>query len=110
MREPAQVVASQIPELIERLRDGNWPVAIPVFNLLLTGVWEAIVPNVSAVLKGDDPIWEYWCIELLVTRFPRSQVLDLSEELRTLNQSPSSAEVAEGVNVAAAKEILCIGG
>ena len=108
-RKPAQILVPEIPKLMVWLQDGNWPVARPIANLL-AGVGAAVIPHVSVVLKGDDPIWKYWCIELLVARLPRSQVLTLSEELRTLSQRPSSAEIAEEVNAAAARELSRVSG
>ncbi|WP_413407868.1 DUF5071 domain-containing protein [Paenibacillus amylolyticus] len=48
-----------IPELMEWLQDGNWPISKPVENLLLR-LGEDLVPHIKDVLQTQDSTWEYF--------------------------------------------------
>lgn len=92
------------PQLLTWLQDANWPVAQPVARLLRQGGRE-IVPAIAQVLDGDDPIWKYWCISLLIADLPIEAVRDLSSRLQTLATAPNAADASEEVNIAA-QEVL----
>jgi len=86
--------------LLTWLQDGNWPVAEPLASVLARWPQE-VLPAVSSILRGDDPIWKYWCIRLLVNALQPQFIQLLKPELETLLLNPSPPEELEGVNLAA---------
>lgn len=42
-----------LPDLLEWIKDGNWPVALPTASLL-SGAGPEIVPFVKSILNADD--------------------------------------------------------
>jgi hypothetical protein len=93
-----------IPQLMEWLQDGNWPVALPVSHLLAKA-GDNIIPPLVAVLHGQDDIWKYWCIQLLVKKLPQQQFSMLLKDLVSLAQNPTAGEILEEVHIAAAEAI-----
>ena len=57
-----------IPQYLEWLQDGNWPVADPVSELLVTAGPE-IIPHIIEILQGDDAVWSYFLIVSLIQEF-----------------------------------------
>lgn len=92
-----------IPELIEWLRDGNWPVAVPVAKAIRrTGTsW---LRAAESVLSGDDDAWKYWVLLLLVKSSPECARV-LEPVLRRAATQPTLGEREEGVD-AVARDIL----
>ncbi|MEK4527886.1 DUF5071 domain-containing protein [Paenibacillus sp. BGI2013] len=54
-----------IPELMEWLQDGNWPISKPIEDLLLR-LGEDLVPHIKDVLQTQDPQWEYFILVGLI--------------------------------------------
>jgi hypothetical protein len=94
------IIAPVLPELLKWLQDANWPVARPVSDLLVN-VGKPVVPLLLEVLKGDDAIWKYWCLECVVRRLPPDVIADLRPELERLAWYPRDSDRQEGVNVSA---------
>ena len=94
------IIAPALPELLKWLQDANWPVARPISDLLVK-IGKPVVPLILEVLKGDDAIWKYWCLECVVRRLPSDAVADLRPELERLAQYPSDSDRQEEVNVSA---------
>jgi hypothetical protein len=49
-------VAPVLPDLLEWLRDGNWPVSHPMGEFLAS-LPEPMAPLIWDVLRGTDDIW-----------------------------------------------------
>lgn len=61
------VVAPILPQLLEWLQDGNWPVAKRLAPWLAS-LGLTLVPTLDQALAMDDPAWNYWLIELVISR------------------------------------------
>lgn len=99
-------VASIIDDLLDWTADGNWPVAKPIADFLVT-VGEPIAPSLKRVLGGKDAVHKYFCLELIVARLPQDVVRLLTPDLHRLADNPTADEVLEDVS-AKASELLAI--
>lgn len=99
-RLPASAWIAHAPQLLEWLRDGNWPVARPVARLLASA-GAATMPALARVFDGDDAIWKCGCIESLLAALPPADWEPLRPRLQRLADAPDPAELAEGAAEAA---------
>ncbi|MEK3703668.1 DUF5071 domain-containing protein [Paenibacillus sp. FSL R7-0198] len=83
-----------IPELMEWLQDGNWPISKPVEDLLLR-LGEDLIPHLKDVLQTQDPQWEYFILVGLIDRLPISHLSMLQTDLVRILESPTPDEVLE---------------
>ncbi|MCP1185663.1 DUF5071 domain-containing protein [Paenibacillus sp. 1781tsa1] len=83
-----------IPELMEWLQDGNWPISKPVEDLLLR-LGEDLVPHIKDVLQTKDPQWEYFILVGLIDRLPVSHLSMLQTDLVRILEFPTPSEVLE---------------
>jgi hypothetical protein len=102
-------VAPVLPELLEWLQDGNWPVSHGI-GAFLASVGEPVVPHIRRVFAGDDGIWKYWCIERLVRAFPRPVAELLLPELQQLACHPSAQDRSEEVDERAREALAWLDG
>lgn len=79
----ASEVVPLLPELMTWMQDMNWPVAQPVVELLLNYPNE-MTPLVDEVLKGEDDMWIYWCLQELVPKLPFYSKLVLAEAVEQI--------------------------
>lgn len=61
------VVAPILPQLLEWLQDGNWPIAKRL-SPWLASLGLTLVPTLDKALAMDDPAWTYWLIEMVISR------------------------------------------
>lgn len=94
------IISPVLPELMKWLQDANWPVARPISDLLVE-IGKPVVPLLQEVLKGDDAIWKYWCLELVVRRLPSDAISALHPELERLARCPGDSDRQEKVDVSA---------
>jgi hypothetical protein len=94
------IISPVLPELLQWLQDANWPVARPISDLLVK-IGQPIVPLLLEALKGDDAIWKYWCLELVICRLPANVIADLRPELERLAQYPSDSDRQDEVHISA---------
>jgi hypothetical protein len=90
-------VAPVLLNLLEWLRDCNWPVSRPIGDFLAT-LPEQMAPLIWTVLRGDDHIWKYWCIVRLVRTMPTNVAEQFRAELTRLAKEPTPAERGEELN------------
>jgi hypothetical protein len=90
------VVEPVIPQILEWLQDLNWPV-VAVFRPFLVSIGEPLAPYVRTVLAGDDDIWKYNLLSIVVERSPRL-ARNLRPELERIAAAPSEGESAEEVD------------
>ncbi|WP_339166516.1 DUF5071 domain-containing protein [Paenibacillus sp. FSL R5-0341] len=83
-----------IPELMEWLQDGNWPISKPVEDLLLR-LGEDLIPHIKDVLHTQDPQWEYFILVGLIDRMPISHLSMLQTDLVRILEFPTPSEVLE---------------
>ncbi|WFR65320.1 DUF5071 domain-containing protein [Paenibacillus amylolyticus] len=86
-----------IPELMQWLQDGNWPISRPVEDLLLR-LGEDLIPHIKDVLKSQDSTWEYFILVGLIDRLPLSHLSMLQTDLLRILESPTHDEKLEGLN------------
>ena len=95
-------------ELLTWIQDANWPVAAPVAERLIK-VGKEIIPSVNTILRGDDDIWKYWVISLIILKLDIDSLeATLDEVIRIIN-TPTPGEVAEKVNLVA-RDVMIIHG
>lgn len=98
-------VAPVLPHMLEWIQDMNWPVARVVAPFLVS-IGEPIVPEIWKVLDGDDLVWKYWCIEVLIGELPHQQASCFRNELERLAKNPTDAERVEELDEQA-RDVLC---
>ena len=76
-------VAPILGELIEWLRDYNWPVA-HILAPFLGSIGEPLVPHIWRVLRTDDEVWKYWVIGILIPMLPAAVAGEFRPELSRL--------------------------
>ena len=82
-----------LPELIEWIKDANWPVA-RVLAPFLAGIGSPLRSHVAQVLQATDDTWKYWVIELVVRKSADLRA-GLREELERIAFHPGKGEVSE---------------
>lgn len=95
-----------LPQLLEWLRDMNWPVAPPVAKLL-SGAGMEIVPHIKDVLYSDDHIWKYWLLAALIPNLKPEAREALQADVFRIAHHPSNDEKDEEVDVVA-RETLAL--
>ena len=78
-------VAPLLPDLLEWLQDGNWPVA-HVIGPFLASIGAPLTEDVRRILQSQDHLWKYWILLRIVAHSP---------ELAT-NLYPELVKIAEG--------------
>jgi hypothetical protein len=91
--------APVLMDLLEWLKDYNWPVA-RIITPALISVGTALVPHVRTILVGNDDMWKYWIISKVIAGSP-----ELTEALRSdltaIAETPSVDEDREAARAAA---------
>jgi len=78
-------VAPILPDLLEWLQDGNWPVS-HVIGPFLASIGKPLTEEVRRILQSQDHLWKYWILVRVVAHSP---------ELATALY-PDLAKIAEG--------------
>jgi Domain of unknown function (DUF5071) len=87
--------APLLDRLVDWVADGNWPVARPVADLLVsTGA--GVIPALLQLLRGRDAIHQYFALLLVVDRLPLDVAALLRSDLKQLVMSPSPEQIQEG--------------
>jgi hypothetical protein len=92
-----------LPELLEWVQDGNWPVA-QVFFPFLAEIGGHLAPHLRKVLETRDESWKWFVMGQIVASSKELASI-LRPELMRIATSPSVGEKAEGLD-SLAKEIL----
>jgi hypothetical protein len=83
-----------IPELMEWLQDGNWPISKPVEDLLLR-FGEELIPHIHNVFETKDSTWEYFMLVGLISRLPITYLVLLQTDFERILKFPTPCEVLE---------------
>ncbi|MBB3747421.1 hypothetical protein FHX10_006978 [Rhizobium sp. BK591] len=90
-------IAPLLDDLVAWIADGNWPVARPVADLLVsTGA--GAIPALRGVLHGNDPIHQHSVLLLVASRLSPDVVAALRGDLEQLATSPTLDQIQEGVS------------
>jgi len=93
-----------INDLLEWLRDGNWPVAHVLTPFLRDlGPVPPLVDGIRSILEGTDSIWKYWVLHGVVDGWDGGALAVLEPQLIALTAHPSASDVAEEVDVISAE-------
>jgi Domain of unknown function (DUF5071) len=93
-------VAPILPQLLEWLRDCNWPVA-RILAPLLASVGAPLVPHLIRILETDDLVWKYWVIMVLIPALCPADALVFRPELERLAFRASPEETREELHTQA---------
>lgn len=85
-----------LPELLEWIKDSNWPVA-RVLAPFLGSIGTPLIPHIRKILATGDTIWKYWTLTYLVQDSP-DVAAALREDLQRYANSPTPDETAEGLD------------
>jgi len=83
-----------VPNLLEWLQDGNWPVSKTVADFLIPFT-ENITYEILHIIKGNDEVWKYWIL-LIFGKKIKDEIL--INEIKRIALNPTEEEIAEGVN------------
>jgi hypothetical protein len=90
-------------DLLEWLEDGNWPVSLPIGEVLSKHV-DDITPNLVRILRSYDSLWKYWCIHFLLMQLDVAQIpAPVIAELNRIVRQPTASDVNERALEAAAE-------
>ncbi|OAV51858.1 hypothetical protein A6U98_29635 [Rhizobium sp. WYCCWR10014] len=90
-------IAPVLDDLVVWVADGNWPVATPVADLLVSTGTGAI-PALRQVLQGSDAIHQYFMLLLVANRLPPDTAAALRGDLERLATKPTTDQIREGVS------------
>lgn len=97
--------SDHIEELLKWIQDMNWPISKEIADIL-SKYTNQIEDNIIEILRTDDDIWKYWCIqELLLYSKEKKISLNLINELKRIINKPTVGETEEEVDIIA-KETL----
>ena len=96
-------VAPILPDLLEWLQDGNWPVA-HVIGPFLASIGAPLTEEVRRILQSQDHSWKYWILLDVVAHSPEL-VATLYPELVKIAEGDAIDEDEKEVKEVA-KEIL----
>ncbi|MCE0499326.1 MAG: DUF5071 domain-containing protein [Methylacidiphilales bacterium] len=77
------VTAADIPALLERLQDMNWPGSYLIGKFLPTFGHDLIEP-VRSVFKSGDDVWIYWVLSTFADEFDETFWGSLKRELESM--------------------------
>ena len=93
-------IAPILQELVGWTADGNWPIARPLAEYLVT-LGDPMVAPISRVLRGGDGSHKENCIRLIVRHLPLDTLGRLEGDLRRLADEPSEDDRREEADIAA---------
>lgn len=76
-----------IYDLLEWIQDYNWPVAQELIPVLKERE-NIIFPYISDILRGDDFMWKYWVMDLLIPDFSFEHKNALKDDILVLMNDP----------------------
>lgn len=86
-------IRDQVPDLLEWLQDGNWPVAEPIANYFQPHINE-IEAEIITVLNTDDSVWKYWILHLILN-YDKVLSNKIMAEVKRIAQHPTQEEIEE---------------
>lgn len=84
-------IREYVPQLLEWLQDGNWPVSAPIFDYFLPHV-NAIEDEIIKIFNTNDGMWKYWTLRL-ISRFPGKVNDNLFQEITRMTEHPTKDEI-----------------
>lgn len=85
-----------IYDLLEWVQDYNWPVAQELVPVLKERE-NIIFPYIIDILRGDDFMWKYWIMDLLIPGFTFEHKNVLKDEILRMINDPDIDEDTESI-------------
>lgn len=89
-----------LPRLLDGLMDSNWPIAYPIWELLLPHV-HLLVPDILEVLAGTDETWKGNLLHLLSCSALPELPATLRQVVERIAYTPTTVEHNEDTDEAA---------
>ncbi|MFX3640048.1 MAG: DUF5071 domain-containing protein [Candidatus Pristimantibacillus sp.] len=83
-----------LPQLLEWLKDMNWPIAQDIEDIL-ADYEEHLIPHIRAVMNSNDGGWKYFLLHGLINRLSHEKLLELKPDLERMKLSPTDDEIDE---------------
>lgn len=83
-------------DLLEWIQDYNWPVAQELVPLLKERE-DIIFPYMSDILRGDDFMWKYWIMDLIIPDFSFEHKNALKDDILVLINDTDIDEDTESI-------------
>jgi len=99
------IVAPILPELLEWVQDGNWPVA-QVFAPFLASIGKPLAEEVRKILQTHDQLWKYWVLLRVVAHSPELATALYPELVKIAEGDPVNEDEDEKEVKVVAGEIL----
>jgi hypothetical protein len=96
-------VAPILPDLLEWLQDGNWPVA-HVIGPFLASIGAPLTEDVRRILQTQDHLWKYWILVDVVAHSPELAITLYPDLVKITEGDPVDEDEKNVKEVA--KEIL----
>jgi len=93
-QQPSENLKVILPELLEWLQDGNWPIAKDIEDIVL-GFGIELIPHIKHIFNSNDGCWKYFVLDGLVNRLPTDILLKLQKDLERMLNDPSRDEKEE---------------
>lgn len=93
---PDEELAGIIYELYGWIEDYNWPIAEEVRQILVERQ-NLVFPYISEVLNGDNYMWKYWTLELLIPYLRREYQEALRGDIERIAVQAVADEDAEAL-------------
>jgi hypothetical protein len=98
-----------LPEPLEWLQDGNWPVA-HIRSHFLAAIGDPLGPYLRPILNGDDEVWKYWIISAVLGSAPLSLVRQFRADLERLMVNATAGERQEELSEVSARVLARLKG
>lgn len=73
-------IKSIIYDLLKWIQDYNWPVAHEILPILIDRE-NLVFPYIHQILNGDDVMWKYWIMDLLIPEFTIEHKQELKKDI-----------------------------
>ncbi|WP_326108139.1 DUF5071 domain-containing protein [Paenibacillus kribbensis] len=93
-KQPTEKLKRILPELLEWLQDGNWPIAEPIENVLLN-FKEELIPYIRGIFSTNDGCWKYFVLHGLIRKLPDYILKELKVDLNRMLNAPTEDEKQE---------------
>ncbi|MER9404813.1 DUF5071 domain-containing protein [Mesorhizobium caraganae] len=98
-------IAPILDELLDWTADGNWPVARPLADFLVT-LGPPLIDPISRILRGTDETHKWHCMNLILHKLPIEVLGGLEEDLRRLADHPNEGDKREEVDIEARQALF----
>ena len=86
-----------LPEMLTWIQDMNWPVATPMC-LLVAQAGPELIPEIEAILGGDDLGWSYFLITDLLPLLPHDKQNTLIPAVKMLYDRVDDDDIREAAS------------